>query len=426
MRILVITKGAWRTDNNTGNTLNNFFDGMKANFYNLSFRDFPPNNNVSELTFAISEIQIVNHIRNGKEVGKIVEMDATGEDVKAEENIYLHAKKHRSTILQFLREILWSCAHWNNSALDKFLLTVDPDIIFMPVFDSWYSHKVLAYAQKVTGAKIVLFHADDNYTVKFASLSLGYILYRLILRKWVKASVRISDLNYAISEIQKNEYEQIFKKNFQLLYKGYNFNCQPAYERNKILRFVYTGNIEVGRYKTLALIGKTMDEINRNGKKAELHIYTMSYVTKCMKKALLDIKSIVMHGAVSQEEVKKVQEGSDVLLHIESFEKKSRIMVHQSFSTKIVDYMQRGRCIFAVGPEDVASIDYLLKNDSALVATKDNQIKAKLLELINDESLIPIYANKAWKCGKRNHQIKDIQNGLMKDFEELLNEGSAD
>lgn len=36
--------------------------------------------------------------------------------------------------------------------------------------------------------------------------------------------------------------------------------------------------------------------------------------------------------------------------------------------------------------------------------------------------LIYEYANKAWECGRRNHQIKEIQSNLYKDLKSLVEE----
>ena len=63
MRVLVITRAPWRTDNNTGNTMTNFFSDMKdIEFYNLYFRDQLPQNDIAKRSFAISEGQLVKNL----------------------------------------------------------------------------------------------------------------------------------------------------------------------------------------------------------------------------------------------------------------------------------------------------------------------------------------------------------------------------
>ena len=135
---------------------------------------------------------------------------------------------------------------------------------------------------------------------------------------------------------------------------------------------------------------------------------------------VLDIPCINMKGGIPASKVDEVQNDADILVHVESFDLKSRLAVHQSFSTKIVDYLYKGKCILAVGPHDVASIDYLKKNDAALVATNRDELKTVLERIVNDKDILEMYGEKAWSCGKKNHQRKEIQERLKKDFAAVI------
>lgn len=419
MRILVITRSSWRNDNNIGNTMTNIF-GSFANdeIYSLCFRSELPQNDVAKADFCISEHQFIKYFTRGGEIGKISTAKDFGESDKGiEEKLYSSAKKASSILLWFAREFLWSVFPWKNKNLDDYIKMVSPDIVFMPVFGCWYPHKVLRHIMKRTNAKLVLFHADDNYSLRQFSLSPLYWIYRFILRKWVKRSVDMSSYNYAISEIQKNEYSKTFGKEFDILYKGHKFDSMPAQkEPEKPIKLLFTGNISSGRYKQLASIGKAISKINGEEKKLELDIYTLTPLTSKMKK-MLDIEGAInLRGAAEASEINQIQRNADILVHVESFDLKNRLAVHQSFSTKIVDYLHQAKCIFAVGPSDVASIEYLLKNDAAIVATSNEEIKQKLEELCNNPLLVREYGENGWECGKRKHKIETIQKKLVYNF----------
>ena len=423
MRILVITRSSWRNDNNIGNTMTNIFKNFEYDeIYSLCFRSGLPQNDIAKADFCISEQQFIRYFtRNGK-IGEIRTADKFGESSKAlEDKLYTGAKKNNSRLLWFAREVLWSISPWKNNKLDEYLKEVSPDIIFMPVFGCWYPHKVLKYILKRTGAKLVLFHADDNYSLRQFSLSPVYWLYRFNLRRWVGKSVKLSSINYAISEVQKNEYSKALKKEFEILYKGYEFADMPVSgEIHNPIKLVFTGNISSGRYKQLAAIGEAIKKINKDEKKLELDIYTLTPMTAKMK-TMLDIASAVnLKGGVSADEIDAIQKNADILVHVESFDLKNRLAVHQSFSTKIVDYLHQAKCIFTVGPNDVASIDYLQKNDAAIVATTYDEIEKKLIELCADTNLIHEYEKKSWECGKHNHRIDEIQKNLDGDFKKLI------
>ena len=75
-----------------------------------------------------------------------------------------------------------------------------------------------------------------------------------------------------------------------------------------------------------------------------------------------------------------------------------------SFSTKITDYLSNGKCILAIGKEDIAPIDYFRRNDSALIANSKDEIENRVREIINNPMLTDDYGEKAFVCAVRNHE----------------------
>ncbi|WP_071120029.1 glycosyltransferase [Romboutsia timonensis] len=421
MRVLVITRSSWSNDNNIGNTMTNLFSGFKdTEFTNIYFREQISNNDIASKTFHITEQQIVSAFIKGTEVGKQVKeyKEEKNIDESLESKIYRNTAIKSNNFMLMIRELMWTLGNWKNSRLDEFLDEYKPDIIFMPVFGCYYPHKVLSYIKNKTKAKVVLFHADDNYTLKQFSLSPLYWMYRIGLRRWVKKSVQISDINYCISELQRIEYEKCFKTKCKILYKGGDFEADPYIKNNtqEVIKLVFTGNISSGRWKTLANIGEALNKINREKIKAQLVIYSHTPMTKRMKKALDIGNSIILMGGVPASEIQDIQQNADILVHVESFDLKERLQVRLSFSTKIVDYFSSGKCIFAVGNKDVESINYLIKNDSAIVATNKSEIFYQLKKIIDNPILINEYSKKSWECGVRNHQINKIQKELYEDL----------
>lgn len=424
MRILVITRSAWRNDNNTGNTLSDLFSGIDAEFFGLCFRDEIPENNFIKSNFAISEGQIIAHLKNKKNVvGKenCVSLEASNR----ESDIYSAAKNAGavySVILKFAREILWSLGKYKTETLTQYINKVNPDIIFMPVFNCYYPHKVLRYIHTLTDAKIILFHADDNYLLKKFSFNPLYWIYRFGLRRAIKKIVSISDKNYVISALQKSEYEKAFKRECKILTKSANFdnNINLDKEENTPLELVYTGNLSVGRWKTLALINNALKNINKDKKVAVMKVYSYSKLKSEQMNALADGENTVFMGGVRPEMIAGIQKNADILVYPESFSLKERLEVRQSFSTKIVDYLYSGNPIFAVGPHGIASINYFLENDSAEVATAKSEIEEKLKGLIDSKEMRKEYAQKAYECGKKNHNATVLKNEFIKDLKSVL------
>ena len=121
-----------------------------------------------------------------------------------------------------------------------------------------------------------------------------------------------------------------------------------------------------------------------------------------------------------------LQSEADILLHIEPFTLKGSLLCRLSFSTKLVDYFHKRKCIFAVGCGVCSSMMYLKRYDAAVVAESYDEMREKLKDLINNPETVKEYADKAWNCGENNHRIEDIQNRLLKDFGEVINESCTD
>jgi hypothetical protein len=420
IKVLVISRSPFCADNNTGNTMINLFEKVEnIEIHNLYFRTELPGRNPCKSIFQISEKQIIDNILKRKPCGRFVETKNDADaDAKSEKKVYEAAKKMNFYSLWFAREFLWMSGGWKRGNLKKYILDLNPDVIFMPVFGCWYPHKALAFIHKLTKAKIILFHADDNYTMKQFHLSPVYWIYRLFLRKWVRKSVKISDVNCCISEIQKKEYEKAFGKECLLLQKKGDFDGDAPQKEtfNELLKLVYTGNVSSGRWESLDIIARALEKINEKKDTARLHIYTASVLTDKMKKAF-ERSSVVFHGPVGASEIPAIQDDADILVHAESFRLKYMLEVRQSFSTKIVDYLTKGRCVLAIGPKNVASINYFIENDGAFVISDKNEAESRLHELFSDDgNVLREYAGKAWLCGKKNHgkEANDIQKILDK------------
>lgn len=414
MRILVISRSAWRLDNSTGNTLTDFFSGISdAEIFSLCMREQLPQNDIAKRHFFISEKQMLKRLL-GKKVAVGAEHTGEGVDDGSEKAMYDAAKKHPSYLLYFVREVLWSVGGWKNDNLKQYLEEIDPDVIFFPTFGCYYPHKILQHLHALCDAKVVLFHADDHYTLKQWSLSPVYWLYRFGLRRWMRNSARIASVQYCISEIQKADYDKAFGCDCKLLTKFADFSGEPPLKDNfgDPLQLVFTGNININRWKSLEMLAKALERINSDGIKAQLRIYTATPLTKAMQTALsIDGTSFLM-GSVPSAEIPRIQREADMLVHAEATDLKNRLTVRQSFSTKIVDYLKAARPIVAVGPKEVASIKHLLDHKCAIVADNEQKLYEKLSEALRDMGQLQRYAVQAYMCGRSCHN-KDQQKAML-------------
>lgn len=426
MKVLVLSRSALNSDDNMGNTIENLFGYTEQiELHSLYMRAGSYNNNICKTVYQISEQKLIKSIFSRRDCGEEVETSVVENSEEVKENKYYDfAKKVNLYMLWLIRELIWTLGCWKTNSLCDYIKKIKPDIIFMPSFNCWYPYKILEYITKQTNARIVLYHADDNYSLKQLHVSPFYWLYRINLRSWIRRSVKISDLNFCISNLQVSEYEKQFNVKCHLLQKTDNFDKYPKIEKtvNEPIKMVFTGNLSSGRWLTLALIGEALKRINSKNTKAQLYIYSATTLTSKMKRALSTDGCIFYMGRVPAKDIPDIQSKADILVHAESFRLKDKLEVRLSFSTKIVDYLSRGRCILAVGSHSVASIDYFLQNKSGYVITEKQLLDKMLAKLIDDKDQIMLKGAAAWECGKRNHQKTVIQESLYQDLKSLVEE----
>ncbi|MBC9785833.1 glycosyltransferase [Heliobacterium chlorum] len=425
MRILVLSNTPWSTDNCFGNSFSNIFGGISGiEIANIYCRYGQPNNPIVKKYYQITEKSLIKNLINRKnpsgseikDLGQSFSLDESGQKV------FNYLRNNRSQFYFWARDFIWAIGRWRSEKLKKFIRDFNPDIIFQPLYYSLYLNRIALFLKEFTGVPLVCYVSDDVYTLRQLSFSPLYWIDRFMKRRIIKRLVNQCERIYVISDIQKREYEKCFHKECRILTKGADFSCYPREKHNihRPLKLAYTGNVGGGRWRSLHRMGRVLSEINKDGVKAQLYIYSMTPLTKRMKKAMHDEKSIFFMGGVSSEVVPAIQSDADVLVHVEPTDLRGRLQVHQSFSTKIVDYLHSNRCIFAVGTPDVASIDYLIKNEAGVVATTEQEIYDRLSELLAHPEIIHEYAKRAWNCGSRNHQINIIQEQLYEDLTRLV------
>lgn len=414
LKVLVVSRVAWNSATNFGNTYSTLFGDMEnTEIAHLYFGSGTPDTPIASRFFRVSETDIIRRLlRKTRICGKAVECAPQTAPQKTD-SVQKFGKKHRLTAFFVLRDLLFRTGVWKTEALKSFLADFAPDVIFAPLYGHIYMHPIDRYIAKLTGAPLISFVSDDIYSLKQYRFSPFYWLYRFALRRQIRKTVAAGEKLFVISEKQKAEYEKAFHKPCTVLYKGADFSQRPQNKAvNDPLKICFTGNLSSGRWKTVSAIAKAIQAVNQNGTKMTMEVYSVTPLTESMRAAIEIPGCSAFKGAVSGQEALRLQGEADILLHCESFERREKYEVRLSFSTKIVDYFSKAKCIFAVGDRDVASIDYLIRNDAAVTACSTAEIFEKLSALAENPALIAEYAEKAWQCGARNHDIQKIRADL--------------
>lgn len=423
MKILIISNSPWRSDNSFGNSFSNIFEGIdNIEIANIYCKYGQPQNNVVSRYFQITEKSLINNLLKGKPSGKeVFQTQEEKTDIDDGEAAFNKMKRHKTIPMFWAQAMVWKIGRWKSPELIKFVDDFKPDLLFIPIYYSHYLHDINRFILKRFNIPAIGYVSDDVYTLRQFSLSPLYWLDRLILRPKMKKVFSWCKTVYVISETQRKEYAEVFGDKFKVLTKCADFSDEnkPAFKApDAVMRIIYAGNVSRGRFKILSKLAAAIKAVNSDKARFILDIYTATPLTE-KQKALLSVEGCSeLHPPVSYDQIRQLQSEADILVHAEAFDLKERLAVHQSFSTKIVDYIASNRCILAIGSDECASIQYFIDNDCAAVAKTPDEIILRLNELYENRDLLNAFADRAWQSGKRHHERSKMQSEL---YENLRN-----
>lgn len=421
MRVLIISKEAWRNEQNGGNVLTNIFENFSGDYAQIYCTDALPNNSICKSYYQMTDNMMVNNILHNKKVGKEIKYENYPYDTKAYVQKYNSLKKCNLPIVPVLREIVWKIAKWDIDGIKNFVLDFNPDVIFAPCYGSHYMIKLTKIVKSFCDVPVISYISDDFYTNKQFNFSIIYWLNHFILRKHVSDVFKLYDLVYTMTNEQKSQCEKDFYANMKILRKVGNFDKKRLKTKvNNPIRFVYAGGIYLNRWKTLVSLAESIKKINKNGTKMVLDIYTTNEISPKVLNILNDNKNSFVHKAVSLEELKDIYSNSDIALHVEGFDIKNKMTVRLSFSTKIVDCLDSGCAVMAICDDKQAGFSYLKKNNAALCIDDKKNIYDCLLSIINNPQILIDYQKKAFDLGTLNHSKDIVIQNLKNDFEKVI------
>lgn len=429
MKVLIISAEVWQDKTNGGNILSNMFRNMHWEFAQIYCNPGMPENRICKKYFQMTDSMVLRNFLSHKPIGKAFDFIYGEKENEISKNVielpnqkfYKFFHNHRLGIFYSAKHFLWNISNWKNENLKKFIDGFNPDIIFAPCYGDQFMLRLTRFVGQYTGKKIISYISDDHYTLKQFSLSPFFWIERFILRKELRETFPYYSLVYTMTEAQKSQCEKDLHANMKILRKAASYkNFKKKITVNAPIRIIYAGGIYLNRWKTLKILVDVLKEINTNGVKAVLDIYTANEITKKMNSALNDGINSRIHFAVSQEKLKKIYQNGDIALHVESFDIKNRLLVRMSFSTKIVDCLSSGCAVMAICDQKQGGFEYLNSENAAFCVSNAAELKQILQNILSNKNLVLEYANSARECCIRNHNVGKIENMIKCDFEKIL------
>jgi hypothetical protein len=408
-----------------GKTLKGLFSSFnKEQLNQLYFHSSYPDIDVCKNIYRITDLDVLNSTKYfSRKCGSIVEKI----DIKSENNLfdnkqaefYHHAKKKKNYLIA-VRDILWGLRKWNSNELDKWLNSVKPNVIFFAAGDAIFPYSIVLMISKRMNIPLVIYFCDDYYNYKKDTLSVIYNIHNGFLKRKIEKTVLHAQELIYISDSMNEEYKRLFGKTGVTIMTPYENKIDSCKEQRQPLIMTYAGNVSLNRWKTLILIGKALSEINSDGIKAILNIYSGSKDLEITNQLTLE-DSIYFKGNLKAEELMNVIKETDILVHAESFELNDISRIKHSISTKIPNYLASNRLILAVGPIEAASIYYLKKNVAAYTISNVNDLKFSIQDLVKNFRDFRYINTNAFRLSEINHSEKSSSLKLQSLLTEIVN-----
>ena len=231
----------------------------------------------------------------------------------------------------------------------------------------------------------------------------------------LKALLENTKTGLCISQKMCDEYESKFNKKFLPLMntiklENFKINKNEKKDSANELVFTFMGGLHVNRWKSLKELSEALCSLSKDlSKKLILEIYTsQDNIEKFSKQFKLEI--VCFYKFINHEEACLKMQQTDFLVHVESFDETVIQFTRLSISTKIPEYLASGTPIIAIGPPNIASIEYLKDNNCAYVITNMNkcEIQKVLLSAVKGEANLLQLQNSS-KLVKDNHSSGQLE-----------------
>lgn len=421
-RILFITVNGWNNTTGTA-TIPSIIEGYPPeNVACIFIRPDIPNSPVCNLYYSISEADVIKSIyRRDVVPGNIVLCSRKDkQEMDNERKKRARLKKVPAFLGRYARDLFWQFGKWHNDNLKTFISNFNPDVIAFPAEGILsflrLCETVVNYAQK----PYVLFFWDDNFTLK----SHGISIYRMCLRHKISSLAEKCAGSFAIvpkmeKECQDNLHivptritKPVVENSLVTVKNEYSFP----------LKILYVGSLYIDRDKTIKYLIQAIKEVNINRCYFSLDIYTNSQLSETEKKKYSIDGVVTLHPGVKKEQIFKLQDKADILLFVEAIKGRYKNSARLSFSTKITDYLSANRAILAIGPNDIAPIEYLHDNKIAIIASNKIEIKDRLnLILRSKDTILKEYAQRAYIFGREKHSRQIIYESFCSTIEKATN-----
>jgi hypothetical protein len=366
MKILIISHNAFSNVSNNGKTLSSLFKNWpKEDIAQLFFHS---NENLDYSVclnyYQITDLDILNSlIHFSSHCGKKLQVN---NNIQTQNRgSYLMSLMKEKERLVVFRDIMWKTNIWKTKELDKWIRDFSPQLIFFIGGGAGFSHEIAFWISVRYTLPLCVFFTDD-YVLNPLKENLIDFIQAYRKRNFFNKTIGHAEKCFVIGDMMANAYSKHYHKKFISLMNCVDIPLYRKAKRNTRIIFSYFGGLHLNRWKSIAKLGLLLFEASKLSNVAYVfNVYSASKIDNKIQESFI-LSGVNFRGCIESPELEEKMRMSDVLVHVESFEKRYSTLTKYSVSTKIPEYLASGRCVLAFGPMNIASIRLLAENNISI------------------------------------------------------------
>ncbi|MBA2954880.1 glycosyltransferase [Nocardioides sp. MAH-18] len=414
-RVLVVSHNPFSDLQSNGKTLTAFFDGWDPDrLAQLFFTMDAPAFSVCRRFYRVTDVDMLRRLLRRPSSQGPVTADAVARTDAVRADLHrgrlfrmvrwMFQRRWPSALV--LRSWVWS-DRWATADLDRWLDEFDPEVVLFQSSNCTFAFDVVATICDRRGIPLILETTDDYVTRTSSRDPLGGLYHRQISRAY-QAAVDRSHVVIAIGQKMAREYAARFGGRYEIAMNSVdaleNVDAPGSTASPVVLH--YAGNLGLNRWRVLAELGHALDRLHAlDGIDAQLEVWSLVEPEAGELEQLTSSARVRFCGSASSEQLADRRREATALVHVESFDRHNREITRLSISTKVPEYLASNRPVLAIGPSDVASIEYLTEHQAAEVVTTASveDLVAALRRLLGDADQRRAYAARGAGLVREHH-----------------------
>ena len=325
----------------------------------------------------------------------------------------------RTSIKLLFRHFIWRIGIWSNGFFKEWVKEFSPKIVMIQSGDTAFTHDIARIIAAKYNAKLVFFNTEGVFFQKQICPYKGFLdyifspLYKRVYRRSYSRAMRRAVYAFYLNKLIQKHNDEVFDVPSCVIYNTTSIHLDSFDSFINISEPIvsYFGNMGYDRSKVLVEVANLLKSLKQNIK---FNVYGKG-LPEAIKR-LEGCPNMNYQGFIPYSKIIDVIHKSDIVLHVESRDKKHAEVLKYGFSTKIADCLASGKPFLLYSSKEIACAQYLIENDCAWVVDNPDQFKVAVRSILSDEDERKRRLTNAHLIAEKNHSI----NQNCKVFQEQL------